>query len=45
MNPTRCPSLLNISSCTLDIAQKYDLNYLRRYYMYNNKPFGNGKAI
>jgi len=45
MSPNRCPSLLNISPCTIDIAQKYDLNYLRRYYLYSNKPFGNGKAI
>lgn len=33
MNPVQCPTLLNIASCTLSIAQTYDLNYLRRYYL------------
>ena len=38
----KCPSLLNIENCTTALAQKYDLNYLRRYYLYNNLPFWNG---
>ncbi|NRH20983.1 hypothetical protein HOO68_02985 [Candidatus Gracilibacteria bacterium] len=45
MNPIRCPSLLNISCSTPIDAQKYDLNYLRRYYLYGGKPFGNGLII
>lgn len=40
-----CPSILNISNCTLENAQKYDLNYLRRYYLYNGVPFGWAKVI
>jgi hypothetical protein len=40
----KCPSLLNIENCTTALAQKYDLNYLRRYYLYNNLPFWNGKV-
>jgi len=40
----KCPSLLNITNCTTSLAQKYDLNYLRRYYLYNNTPFWNGKV-
>lgn len=39
MSPPKCPSLM--SSCaSLANAQLYDLNYLRRYYLYNNVPFG-----
>lgn len=40
-----CPSILNISNCSLENAQKYDLNYLRRYYLYNGVPFGWAKVI
>jgi len=47
LNPPKCPSLVTICSnpATMAEAQKYDLNYLRRYYLYNNAPFGNGKII
>lgn len=47
--PIRCPVF--ISSCDTKTSQKYDLNFLRRYYLYkekpsdNGKPFGNGKVI
>lgn len=42
-NPIICPMIV---TCTnIDDAQKYDLNYLRRYYIYNKKPFGNWKII
>lgn len=44
MSPFRCPSLLNTGCASIDEAQKYDLNFLRRYYLYNNAPFGNGKV-
>lgn len=46
MSTPQCPSLLSIppASCTLGVAQTYDLNFLRRYYLYNNEPFGNGKV-
>ena len=27
------------------MAQKYDINYLRRYYLFGGKPFGDGKII
>jgi hypothetical protein len=27
-----CPNFIKASDCTLDTAQKYDLNYLRRFY-------------
>ncbi len=40
MSPLKCPSLVNTSCATIDEAQKYDLNYLRRYYLYNGEPFG-----
>lgn len=36
MSPPRCPSL--VATCA--DAQQYDLNYLRRYYLYNGAPFG-----
>ena len=45
MNPIQCPSLLNAPCATTSEAQKYDLNYLRRYYIYNNQPFGWAKVI
>ncbi len=45
MSPLRCPSLLNGSCSTTSEAQKYDLNYLRRYYLYGGQPFGNGKVV
>lgn len=44
-NPAKCPSILNISGCSAYIAQQYDLNFLRRYYLRNNKPFGDAKVI
>lgn len=41
----QCPFYIT-SSCTTAIAQKYDLNYLRRYYLVNNLyPYGNGIVI
>lgn len=43
-NPILCPKVLSIEKCDLDAAQKYDLNYLRRYYLYKNKPFWDGKV-
>lgn len=45
MNPIKCPTLLNISCTTISDAQKYDLNYLRRYYLYSSIPFGWAKVI
>ncbi len=45
MSPLKCPSLLNMSCTTSAMAQKYDLNYLRRYYLFGGKPFGDGKII
>ncbi len=45
MIPYKCPSLINFWFCTSLIdAQKYDLNYLRRYYLYGGQPFSNGKV-
>jgi hypothetical protein len=49
----KCPSLLNIPTCTQDEAQKYDLNYIRRYYLIdptlagwtNAVPFAGWKII
>ncbi len=52
-NPPKCPNLLS-NPCsavpTLQEAQKYDLNYLRRYYLVDGgvlwlNPFGTGKII
>ncbi len=45
MSPIKCPSLLNVSCTTSAIAQSYDLNYLRRYYIFGGSPFGNAKII
>lgn len=45
MNPIQCPSLLNLPCTSAGEAQKYDLNYLRRYYIYNSQPFGWAKVI
>lgn len=45
MSPPTCPSLLDVASCTLSVAQQYDLNFLRRYYLYNNTPFGYNAPI
>lgn len=45
MSPIKCPSLLNIACTTSAIAQSYDLNYLRRYYIFGGSPFGNAKII
>lgn len=41
-----CPYYIT-SICIIPIAQKYDLNYLRRYTLspYNNLPVNNGKVI
>ncbi|MDD2892268.1 MAG: hypothetical protein PHQ95_04860 [Candidatus Gracilibacteria bacterium] len=40
-----CPFYIT-SGCTVSEAQKYDLNYLRRYYLINNQyPYGNGKVV
>ncbi len=45
MTTPQCPFYIT-SGCTTAVAQKYDLNYLRRYYLVNNiYPFGNGKII
>lgn len=45
MSPLRCPSLINTTCATINEAQKYDLNYLRRYYLFGGSPFGNAKVI
>lgn len=45
MSTPTCPRILTIASCNLSMAQQYDLNYLRRYYLYNNTPFGSGLVI
>lgn len=42
-NPVTCPAV--IPSCTQDNAQKYDLNYLRRYYLFEGKPMNGAKII
>ncbi len=44
MSPLKCPSLIG-SCANIEEAQKYDLNYLRRYYLYDGKPFGTGTVI
>jgi hypothetical protein len=47
----KCPFYVNVSTCTLETAQKYDLNYLRRYYLIKDwttsyfKPANNWKLI
>jgi len=33
MDPPVCPFYIDDSTCILELAQKYDLNYLRRYYL------------
>jgi hypothetical protein len=33
-----CPTLIPLWACTLEVAQTYDLNYLRRYYLVGNNP-------
>lgn len=43
-NPVICPITEN-SCWDVSVAQKYDLNYLRRYYIYQWKPFWGGKVI
>lgn len=45
MTPLRCPSLLDIVCTDAFIAQKYDFNYLRRYYIFGGIPFGNAKVV
>ncbi|MBC7498344.1 hypothetical protein H7170_01750 [Candidatus Gracilibacteria bacterium] len=45
MNPLRCPSLLDVACTDVSVAQKYDFNYLRRYYLFGGAPFGNAKVI
>jgi hypothetical protein len=47
MSPLKCPSLVNTTCATTDESQKYDLNYLRRYYIYGGTgiPFGWAKVI
>lgn len=44
----KCPYYIT-SGCTLEVAQKYDLNYLRRYYLIQDgvfkKPSNNAKVI
>lgn len=42
-NPLKCPTF--VATCDETTAQKYDLNFLRRYYLFNNKPFGDAKII
>lgn len=37
-NPVLCP--IFVTTCTDVESQKYDLNYLRRYYLYKWQPFG-----
>lgn len=37
-SPPICPSLLWVGVCTLETAQTYDLNYLRRYYLIGTPP-------
>ena len=37
--PVACPYFINVT-CTQNIAQKYDMNYLRRYFIYDSS--GNG---
>ncbi len=43
--PTKCPNLLNAPCANIADAQKYDLNYLRRYYITNGQPFGGARVI
>jgi hypothetical protein len=45
MSPVKCPTQISGSCESAAEAQKYDLNYLRRYYLFGGKPFGNGKII
>lgn len=57
MNPRKCPPLISESCSSLAVAQKYDMNYLRRYYLIDPKviegedssgvtiPFGGAKII
>lgn len=43
-SPVQCPFYVS-GTCDTVIAQKYDLNYLRRYYLVNSiYPYGNGKV-
>ena len=44
-DPPKCPSLVSTCLPTMEDTQKYDLNYLRRYYLFNGEPFGNAKVI
>ncbi len=44
-SPPKCPNLLNVVCISVADSQKYDLNYLRRYYITNGEPFGSAKII
>lgn len=45
-NPPKCPNLLNVVCTNVADSQKYDLNYLRRYYITAlGEPFGGAKVI
>lgn len=37
--PISCPYFVNVA-CTQDVAQKYDMNYLRRYFIYDSNLSG-----
>jgi hypothetical protein len=47
MFPVKCPTQISGSCGSAAEAQKYDLNYLRRYYLVPSTglPFGNGQVI
>jgi|GEM_PF-1353669 len=36
MIPLKCPYYISSLSCTIVNAQTYDLNYLRRYFIYDS---------
>lgn len=42
MSPPRCPYYVQINCSNQQEAQAYDLNYLRRYYIYNADTNGDG---
>ena len=45
-SPPKCPNLLNVVCANVADSQKYDLNYLRRYYITAlGEPFGGAKVI
>jgi hypothetical protein len=45
VNPLRCPYYISDASCDFNTAKKYDLNFMRRYFIQDDgTPYDNGQS-